>query len=179
MSSIEGLQIAQIIADLQTLQNADPHAALSLLKPFNAPKTTASNNSPTTPLSRHNSSAPKFDKLGRRIVTVSRSQSQSFGNGGGVNTPTFAREGSSFSMSMGGSGASTPIGNPGSEAELDEDLTRAKTLLQLFEMRGKFKQMGDTGLSRAKQRVDNVVARYAKAELEEREKVAKARYLGV
>ena len=46
-------------------------------------------------------------------------------------------------------------------------------------MRGKFKQMGDTGLSRAKQRVDDVVARYAKVELEEREKVARARYLGV
>ena len=63
--------------------------------------------------------------------------------------------------------------------QLDEDLTRAKTLLQLFEMRGKFKQMGDTGLSRAKQRVDDVVARYAKVDLEEREKVARARYLGV
>ena len=42
-------------------------------------------------------------------------------------------------------------------------------------MRGKFKQMGDTGLSRAKQRVDDVVARYAKVDLEEREKVARAR----
>lgn len=120
-------------------------------------------------------------------MSISRSQSQSKGNGGGgasFKTPTFAREGSSasassFNLTTGGSGASTPTGIPGAGVELDEDLARAKTLLQLFEMRGKFKQMGDTGLSRAKQRVDDVVARYAKAGLEEREKVARARYLGV
>jgi len=115
---------------------------------------------------------------------VSNSRSQS--NVGGVKTPTFVREGSSastgsFNINAGGSGASTPgtPGYPDTGTELDEDLTRAKTLLQLFEMRGKFKQMGDTGLSRAKQRVDDVVARYAKVDLEEREKVARARYLGV
>lgn len=63
--------------------------------------------------------------------------------------------------------------------ETDPDLARAQTLLSLFEMRGKFKQMGDTGLTRAKERVDEVVARYARKELEERERVARARHLGV
>jgi hypothetical protein len=46
-------------------------------------------------------------------------------------------------------------------------------------MRGKFQEMGDTGLARAKERVDKVVDQYAKKELEEREKVARARHLGV
>jgi len=55
-------------------------------------------------------------------------------------------------------------------------MQRAKTLIELLEMRGKFKQMGGTGLTRAKERVDNVVAKYAKRDLEEREKVARARY---
>jgi len=45
-------------------------------------------------------------------------------------------------------------------------------------MRGKFKQMGDMGLTRARERVDAVVANYAKKELEERERVARARHLG-
>ncbi|KAH9210700.1 hypothetical protein DL95DRAFT_393202 [Leptodontidium sp. 2 PMI_412] len=184
MSSTEGLQIAQIIADLQTLQNADPHAALSLLTPLKSASTSSSTGpgTPTNnPSTRRNNSPPKFDKLGRRIVSISRSQSTA---GSGVKTPSFAREGSnasagaSTSMSMGGSGASTPIGGH-SGVELDEDLARAKTLLQLFEMRGKFRQMGDTGLSRAKQRVDEVVARYAKEDLDERERVARARHLGV
>jgi len=39
--------------------------------------------------------------------------------------------------------------------------------------------MGDTGLGRAKERVDRVVEKYAKKELDERERVAKARHLGV
>ena len=38
---------------------------------------------------------------------------------------------------------------------------RAKKLLELYEMRGKFKQMGDTGLARAKERVDKATAESA------------------
>jgi predicted ATPase len=63
--------------------------------------------------------------------------------------------------------------------QLDEDMNRARTLMELFEMRGKFKQMGDTGLTRAKERVDAVVSRYAEKKLEEREEAARARHLGV
>ena len=44
-------------------------------------------------------------------------------------------------------------------------------------MRGKFKQMGDTGLTRAKERVDAVVTRYAEKDLKEKEERAKARHL--
>jgi hypothetical protein len=56
---------------------------------------------------------------------------------------------------------------------------RARTLIELCEMRGKFKQMGDTGLTRAKERVGYVVAKYAKKDLEERERVARGRHLSV
>ncbi|CZS94352.1 uncharacterized protein RAG0_04377 [Rhynchosporium agropyri] len=239
MSSTEGLQIAQVIADLQTLQNAvrplsppssEPptlspsssnssssylschstsstpsspssfrtslsnfffpppntevnpaqgHAAAhSLLAPLKStsPSSDCTNTAPNSS-SRRTSSTPKFDKLGRRIVTVPRSQS----NTAGIKPPAFTRAGSSFSIN---SGISTPMRGMSYSNETiteggDEDLTRARTLLQLFEMRGKFRQMGDTGLSRAKERVDEVVARYAKEDLEEREKVARSRYLGV
>jgi hypothetical protein len=58
-------------------------------------------------------------------------------------------------------------------------MKRASTLLELFEMRGKFKEMGDTGLTRAKQRVDEVIAKYAKLELDERQRIARARHLTV
>lgn len=37
----------------------------------------------------------------------------------------------------------------------------------LYGMRGKFKQMGDTGLTRAKERVDAVVKKYARREFDE------------
>ncbi|CZT09807.1 hypothetical protein WAI453_007040 [Rhynchosporium graminicola] len=182
MSSTEGLQIAQVIADLQSLQNADHAAARSLLAPLKStsPSSDCTNTAPNSS-SRRTSSNPKFDKLGRRIVTVSRSLS----NTAGTKPPAFTRAGSSFSIN---SGISTPMRGmsysnetiaEGGDEGGDEDLTRARTLLQLFEMRGKFRQMGDTGLSRAKERVDEVVARYAKEDLEEREKVARSRYLGV
>jgi hypothetical protein len=62
---------------------------------------------------------------------------------------------------------------------MDEDMKRAKTLLELFEMRGKFKEMGDTGLTRSKARVDQVVAKYAEMELAERERNVRARHSGV
>jgi hypothetical protein len=61
----------------------------------------------------------------------------------------------------------------------DEDMKRARTLMELYEMRGKFKQIGDTGLTRAKERVDAVVSRYADKDLRDREKAVKARHLGV
>lgn len=41
-------------------------------------------------------------------------------------------------------------------------------MVRLYDMRWKFKQMGDTGLTRAKERVDLVVEKYAQRELEER-----------
>ncbi|KAE8441343.1 hypothetical protein EG329_005492 [Mollisiaceae sp. DMI_Dod_QoI] len=193
----EGLQIAQVIADLQTLQNADPAAATALLtanknpNPQSRPSLSilSSNNRPksSTAIPRvgtftdsHPPSQARFDKLGRRIV-VPRSHS------GTPRPPSLPRSASSFSRlggnggslggSLSGSRSNSGVGTPVEETQ-DEDMKRAKTLLELFEMRGKFKQMGDTGLTRAKQRVDNVVERYAKMELEEKEKAAKARQMG-
>jgi len=61
--------------------------------------------------------------------------------------------------------------------QADEDLKRARTLLELFEMRGKYKQMGDMGLLRSKERVDAVAARYAKRDLEERDRATRSKYL--
>ncbi|KAJ5032272.1 uncharacterized protein L3040_008880 [Drepanopeziza brunnea f. sp. 'multigermtubi'] len=167
---MEGLQMAQIIADLQALQNADPAAAHALLTPMN-PKPAPVNSTGTgasTPQSRRDSGAqgPKYDRMGRTVVAP------------GKPPPNFTREESGASTgSSVGIGSATPGGGAG--AEMDEDLKRAKTLLELFEMRGKFKHMGDTGLLRAKQRVDDVVARHARSELDYREKEARTRHLRV
>ncbi|CAL3961908.1 unnamed protein product [Diplocarpon coronariae] len=214
MSTTEVLQIASVLADLQTLQNAvrplfpssspptlcpggagagsrtscssaapppytvapwimdyfrrpdsarsaaksdtttpqDPTAALALLTPL---KSAPTNTAPSQ------SRPVKFDKLGRKIVTV----------------PRLPREGSRDSEHQ--SGTSTPTGLSENAAPTDPDLNRAQTLLSLFEMRGKFKVMGDTGLNRAKDRVDAAVARYAKADPDVREDVSRARNLRI
>ena len=57
-------------------------------------------------------------------------------------------------------------------------MRRARTLVQLYEMRGKVKLMGDTGLTRAKEKVDGVLSQYAQKELEERENFARVRRSG-
>ncbi|KAH8657610.1 hypothetical protein BGZ60DRAFT_135096 [Tricladium varicosporioides] len=167
---MEGLQMAQIIADLSTLQNVEPAAAQNLL---NANKDL----SPKTLRRKSKASLlpepPKFDKLGRRIIRASSYN--------GSMTPTrpdmFGRIGSNISSSS--SGVATPNVQTPAEEQEDIDMARAKKLLELYEMRGKFREMGDTGLARAKERVDKVVEKYNKKELEEREKVARSRYLGV
>jgi hypothetical protein len=83
-----------------------------------------------------------------------------------------------MSMSSGviSSAIPTPMISP--PAQDDEDLKKARELINLYAMRGEFKRMGDTGLARARQRVDAVVEQYAQKELYQREKVAKARHLG-
>lgn len=48
-------------------------------------------------------------------------------------------------------------------------MLKAEELVMLYGMRGKFKQMGDTGLTRAKERVDAVLEKYSRREHEEKE----------
>lgn len=65
------------------------------------------------------------------------------------------------------------------DAQKDDDMRRAKELVELFEKKDYFTYMGTTGLGKSKKRVDEVVQRYAKKDLEARQRVAHARQLGV
>jgi hypothetical protein len=47
-------------------------------------------------------------------------------------------------------------------------MLKAEELVMLYGMRGKFKQMGDTGLTRARERVDAVIEKYSRKESEEK-----------
>jgi hypothetical protein len=40
-------------------------------------------------------------------------------------------------------------------------MLKAAELVKLYSMRGRFKQIGDTGLARARERVDAVLEKYA------------------
>lgn len=44
----------------------------------------------------------------------------------------------------------------------------------LYGMRGKFKQMGDTGLTRARERVDAVVDNSSRRQQEEKERISRS-----
>ncbi|KAH8602645.1 hypothetical protein B0O99DRAFT_5403 [Bisporella sp. PMI_857] len=136
--SSETLTVAQILADLSDLQNTDNRAARDLLS-----ANKAVSNSQT---SRHvsigdtrSSPKPQFNSQGRRVPTESKP------------VPSLMRGLSSISDAN--------LTESSSE-EKDEDLERAKELVTLYARREKFKQLGDTGLGRAKEMVDAVVEQY-------------------
>lgn len=124
----------------------DPSAATALLQAHRNPPLRP--RSTSTSLATPQSPGAKHDRLGRRIVRPS---------------PSLPRQNSSSSNSLMRQDSATS----GVE-ETDEDLRRARTLLELLEQRGRLKQMGDTGLLRSKERVDVVAARYAERDLQEK-----------
>ncbi|TAQ89676.1 hypothetical protein B7494_g1981 [Chlorociboria aeruginascens] len=140
------LQIAQILADLNSLQNTDPTAARNLLH--------ANKNMSPQKLRRKSKALslpdpPKFDRLGRRIIATARSPP----------APELKEEDTAVSKSSGaGSGGSPAAGSapisPAIEGAEDTHLIRAKKLVALFERRDKLKQMGEMGLARDAERVE-------------------------
>ncbi|KIN03995.1 hypothetical protein OIDMADRAFT_26626 [Oidiodendron maius Zn] len=148
MSSASSLQLAQVLADLSTLQNTDPDAAHALLranKTLSASRSQSRKARPSASLD-----GVEFDYLGRRIKTPKK--------------PGFSRQGSSMS----GSGSFSGTVSPSASIEVDEDMLKAEELVMLYGMRGRFKQMGDTGLARARERVDAVIERYSRRESEQK-----------
>ncbi|KAH8815092.1 hypothetical protein F5884DRAFT_771078 [Xylogone sp. PMI_703] len=157
MSSTEGLQIAQVLADLSDLQVTEPTAAMALL--------TAPQNLTEKILRRKAknplSDPPKFDKLGRRIVgpvSVSPSPRPMHSGYSTPVRPGLMRASSSVS-SLGGTRTPSGVETPPAH-EVDEDIERAETLIRLYELRGRFKQQEATGLLRAQERVEAVAVKY-------------------
>ena len=61
----------------------------------------------------------------------------------------------------------------------DEDMRRAKELVELFEKRENLMQMGTSRLGKSKARVDEVVQKYAQKHIDMKERAARARQAGV
>jgi len=137
---------------------ADPEAALALL---NVNKTLSEKF-----LRRKSKTAlpepPKFDRLGRRIVAPI------------TITPSLTRANSGITSTT-----TSRVATPQGEVELDKDIERAKTLMRLYEIRDRIKQQESTGLSKARERVDNVATKYARIELERMEREAESRRLRI
>ncbi|CAG8975487.1 hypothetical protein HYALB_00004806 [Hymenoscyphus albidus] len=160
--------IASSVSHLSPVQ--EPSAAANLL---NANNTLTKNHLRKKSKGSILPEPPKFDKLGRRIIRGPMS---------GTSTPrampVLSRMGSGFSTysSNAGSGSVTPNNKEGSAGPQDEDMARAKKLLELYQMRGAFQKMGDNGLSRSQSRVDKVVDVYTAKSVEEKERASRAKY---
>ncbi|KAH8884573.1 hypothetical protein GQ53DRAFT_381427 [Thozetella sp. PMI_491] len=152
---MESIQLAQMLADLSDLNAAqEAQAAVALV---NANKTLAPPASDLTkphghpqaasaPENRHHSrvnsasglisrtaSPAKFDKFGRRILT-----------------PPITRSNSAH--------GSIP-GTPRREAEHEDDISQATSLMALYEIRAKLKQQDNTSLMKVREKIAALQAR--------------------
>ncbi|KAM0244565.1 hypothetical protein ACHAP5_006134 [Fusarium lateritium] len=158
---MESLQLSQVLADLSNLGAADPGAAEAIVSANSASHpsytridtttattATAPTSSPAiqdqkrpTGLQRHWSSE-KFDKFGRRILSQT-----------------------SHSGSAANSGPGTPRRG---ESDFEEDLERASTLMQLYDIRSKIKQQDNSSLLKAREKVNAIAARQQAQQAAER-----------
>ncbi|KAL6924713.1 hypothetical protein FSST1_001987 [Fusarium sambucinum] len=154
---MESLQLSQVLADLSNLGAADPGAAEAIVSASNAahssyPRTDATVNALTSSPSTNNQKRPaglqrhwsseKFDKFGRRILSPS-SHTGSAGN----SVPGTPRRG---------------------ESDFEEDLERASTLMQLYDIRSKIKQQDNSSLLKAREKVNAIAARQQAQQAAER-----------
>ncbi|RGP62882.1 pyruvate carboxylase [Fusarium longipes] len=155
---MESLQLSQVLADLSNLGAADPGAAEAIVSANNPPHSSyprtdatvtaltsspSNNNNQRRPagLQRHWSSE-KFDKFGRRILSPN-SHTGSAGN----SVPGTPRRG---------------------ESDFEEDLERASTLMQLYDIRSKIKQQDNSSLLKAREKVNAIAARQQAQQAAER-----------
>ncbi|KAF3769281.1 hypothetical protein M406DRAFT_321243 [Cryphonectria parasitica EP155] len=149
---MESLQLAQMLADISDLSAADQKAAKGLL---NANKTLpthpqqpqqahlqppAPTQTPTPGSGAHrppaSASGNRFDKFGRKILTP----------------PPMSRSNST------GPPSQVPS-MPGTPREGDDDVHQASTLMTLYEIRNRLKQQDSTGLKKAREQIDALIAK--------------------
>ncbi|KAK6226989.1 hypothetical protein QIS74_00544 [Colletotrichum tabaci] len=153
---MESLQLAQMLADLSSLNATEPNAAAALVTANKAIKTvekTATNPTaaglpkrPTDELRRAHSSQTsrpgtgtaspvRIDKFGRRMM---------------ISPPVLSRSNSAQ--------GSIP-GTPKRDSEGEDDLDRASTLMALYEIRAKLKQQDNSSLMKAREKIADLAAR--------------------
>ncbi|PNY24743.1 Uncharacterized protein TCAP_05340 [Tolypocladium capitatum] len=157
--AMESLQLSQVLADLSNLGAAEPEAAATIVN-ANVPtiRTEYVKTEPAVPSnpqpqslrptsmrrawSSETSAPPKFDKLGRRILT---------------------------SGSRSGSAANSIPGTPRrGDSDVDDDLDRASTLMALYDIRAKIKQQDNSSLMRAREKINALAAKQQAQQAAER-----------
>ncbi|KAI9745316.1 MAG: hypothetical protein M1818_001596 [Claussenomyces sp. TS43310] len=172
MAKPQSLQVAQILADLNDLHLADPPTALALVT---ANKTLTTNNNNSSDRRPHRSSKPSL--FSSPSSGSSRSQQQQRQ----ASTPSLSRR-TSFkparTRTSSSDAAATPVATlPRAESsrsslrlderavgEVDEgdaDMQRARTLLELYDARGRLPQQEMASLLKARANVEAIQARYA------------------
>ncbi|EQL00333.1 hypothetical protein G6O67_007112 [Ophiocordyceps sinensis] len=162
---MESLQLSQVLADLSNLGAAEPQAAAAIvtasIPTINTEFVKADQNATSSAQaasqrpsamkrawSSEPGSAPKFDKLGRRIL---------------INSPA------SRPASRSGSAANSIPGTPRrADFDIDEDYERASTLMALYDIRAKIKQQDHSSLIKAREKINALAAKQQAQQAAER-----------
>ncbi|KAL2756289.1 hypothetical protein ACRALDRAFT_1081792 [Sodiomyces alcalophilus JCM 7366] len=163
---METLQLAQMLADLSSLNATEPDASAALMtanktiekterqqhhEPSTAARHLPDDPSRTSPLSQghsrhhsrngtgHNTPTARFDKFGRRILT----------------SPPLTRTNSAPESGPGTPRRESDGEEPGSSTDVD----RASTLMALYDIRTKLKQQDNRSLMKAREKIAELAAR--------------------
>lgn len=121
---------AMVNANKTLPTNPKPQGQVDNLKP---PTSAPNSFSPSSSAASH-----RFDKMGRKILTP----------------PTMSRTNSSTDRTpLLGSIPGTPRGEP------EDDVQQAGTLMTLYEIRARLKQQDSTGLKKAREQIDALIAK--------------------
>ncbi|KAG7132987.1 hypothetical protein HYQ45_008784 [Verticillium longisporum] len=157
---MESLQMAQMLADLSSLNAAEPNAAAALV--------TANKAIQKVEQDRHSHAAPRrpSDDLRRAQSaqaiprTNTGSSSPSAGAGGPARHDKFGRRIlMSPPLTRTNSAQGSVPGTPRRDSDAEDDLDRASTLMALYDIRAKLKQQDNSSLMKAREKIAELAAR--------------------
>ncbi|WYZ34701.1 hypothetical protein EsH8_I_000977 [Colletotrichum jinshuiense] len=152
---MESLQLAQMLADLSSLNATERSAAAALVTANKAIETVEKSvanpaaglpKRPTDELRRAHSSQTSRPGTG----TASPARVDKFGRRMMMSPPVMSRSNSAQ--------GSIP-GTPKRDSDAEDDLDRASTLMALYEIRAKLKQQDNSSLMKAREKIANLAAR--------------------
>lgn len=152
---MESIQLAQMLADLSDLNAAEAEAALALV---NANKALAAVHraepAQVTELQKQGKQARHHQRVGSASAIISRTASPArfdkFGRR--ILTPPMTRTNSA-------QGSIPGTSTPKRESESEDDVVRATSLMQLYDIRAKLKQQDNSSLLKARERINAIHAR--------------------
>ncbi|KAK1636825.1 hypothetical protein BDP81DRAFT_394471 [Colletotrichum phormii] len=155
---MESLQLAQMLADLSSLNATEPNAAAALVTANKAIQTvekTSANPAaaglpkrPTDELRRVHTHSSQTSRTG--TGTASPARVDKFGRRIMMSPPALSRSNSAQ--------GSIP-GTPKRDSDVEDDMDRASTLMALYEIRAKLKQQDNSSLMKAREKIADLAAR--------------------
>ncbi|CAI4216461.1 unnamed protein product [Parascedosporium putredinis] len=157
---MESLQLAQMLADLSSLNATEPAAASSLLNASKAIDSAIENIESGKPQSQ----SQQHDRPGvRRAVSSISSTGSGTGRFDKFGRHVFGSQPPSRPSSV----AATMPGTPTGPQDIEDDVDRASTLMALHDIRAKLKQQDNRSLMRAREKINALVARQQAQEMEQ------------